>query len=141
MLHACTEWLPRRSELGDVWDIVAAGLAFPLAASGLWALGVEATLAPSDLLARLPYAAVLIALIVKLADDDRERVSSFAEGLMRLFWNSTTIPLLVFWVLFFAERVQELAPLLLLSCWLVLVSSTCLPRVLAKLLPTLRKTA
>ena len=134
-------WFPRRQEIGDFWDIVAAGLAFPLAASGLWALGVEAPLATEPVLSRLPFAAVLVAVIVKLMDGGSAHETSRPPPIMPRIWSISTVPLLVFWVLFFSDQVREISPLLLVASWLLLVSATLLPRILAMLGPAFRKAA
>ena len=126
-----TAWLPARSEWIDVWDILMSGLAFPFAAIALWAVGIEGDFATAAIWAKLPFGAIVIALILKLFQEMAPEMPAGPANFHQTFWASCILPLLIFWVLYFTGQAASLSPVLLFAGWLVLAAATLLPRLLS----------
>ncbi|MEZ5826222.1 MAG: hypothetical protein R3C97_16300 [Geminicoccaceae bacterium] len=122
--------LPDRSDMDDFIDILAAGLAFPLAASALAAIGLEPSAEHAWVLDRLPFAAIVVALMLKLMQDMSPHAPTSPRRLHQVFWSCCVLPLTLFWALFLRGHADALSPALLLAGWLVLTPMTFIPRFL-----------
>ncbi|MCB1833470.1 MAG: hypothetical protein KDH19_08530 [Geminicoccaceae bacterium] len=129
------ERFPQRADLYDVIDFLAAGFAFPVAAGALSAIGVETTAAEHAwVLDRLPVAAIVVALMLKILQDMSPHAPDSSRRLHQVFWSCCVLPLTLFWALFLRGHADALSPALLFASWLVLTPATFIPRFLAEFL-------
>ncbi|MCB1885293.1 MAG: hypothetical protein KDG89_15055 [Geminicoccaceae bacterium] len=124
---------PRRDDLRVGWDFVAAGLVLPLTALLLNAAGVGAAADPDDLLARLPYGMVILALVWHVAEGQGWGFRLRHDGEPRLIVlaglrRSALHVLPLAWIVLLTGRAAEAVPGLFLLGWLVLALLWTLPR-------------
>ncbi|MCB1971881.1 MAG: hypothetical protein H6851_02520 [Geminicoccaceae bacterium] len=129
-MWSLSDYLPERAQWGDVIDMIAAGLAFPIAVHALAAIGITVSPDFDWVVDRLPYGAVAVALALKLFQDISESDIDSSRRLHQVFWSCCVLPLALFWVLFFQGHADAMSPVLLFSGWLVLMPLTFIPRFL-----------
>jgi len=115
--------------LGEVWDVVAVGLTFPLALALIG--GVAGGQPPADpaILARLPYGMILIAAVFKLIGQPHFPNWRLSYAMLGGGWAALFHLVPMFWVLFLVGRIDALSPLLLLAAWAVLSLLLAVPRI------------
>ena len=129
-----TRWLPQRDELLWMWDVIAAALAVPTAVGLLAGLAPSIAPASSAVLEQLPYAAILAAVAIKLAEIEALPDRRPTLALARLAHHAALVPLLLFWVLFFTDRAHEISPAFLLVLWILMMAGLGVPRMAFHLL-------
>ncbi len=113
----------RKSDLLCAWDFLACGLVLPCVALFLSAAGIV-PVAEEGLLARLPFAVVIVATIWRLA-----RTDDVAEsGAITALHASALHVLPVAWLVWLTGRAGEVPPGLFLIGWLTLAALFLVPR-------------